>query len=75
MEMQRASAPNRTQVAVLVGGPADGLSFPIPTPSHRCVTLVHPSHPDRVHHYHLDAETGNYHYYDTVRVAELRSDD
>ena len=73
MEMQRTTST--THVAVLIGGPADGLSFPIPTPSHRCVTLVHPSDPDRVHHYHLDAEAGNYHYFDTVRVAELRADD
>ncbi|MDX6647447.1 MAG: hypothetical protein QOK40_3174 [Miltoncostaeaceae bacterium] len=74
MEMQRAT-PTTTHVAVLIGGPADGLSFPIPTPSHRCVTLVHPSHPDRIHHYHLEGDAGNYHYFDTVRVAELRSDD
>jgi hypothetical protein len=39
------------------------------------VTLVHPSHPDRIHHYHLEGERGSYHYFDTVRVAELRADD
>lgn len=73
MEMQRTS--DATHIAVLVGGPADGLSFPISTPSHRCVRLVHPSAPDRVHHYHLDGEAGDYHYFDTVRVSEHHADD
>jgi hypothetical protein len=74
MEMQ-STPTSTTHVAVLIGGPADGLTFPIPSPSHRCVTLVHPSHPDRIHHYHLEGDSGSYHYFDTVRVAELRADD
>jgi hypothetical protein len=71
MEMQSTT----THLAILVGGPADGLSFPIPSPSHRCVTLVHPSHPDRIHHYHLEGDDNTYHYFDTVRASEPRADD